>query len=166
VTEMTDPSTAMISFQEALLAGALKPQPAALDRDLFIHADQELGVARFAYVKLKGRTVTAFVNLVRVEPIDGVPCFAIGCAVPEAYRGQGRAKDAVRAALAEMRHGFRRAGIPALYVEAVVGVDNLASQHVSAATISAKPTAITDNVSGLPAFHYQVDIMSPAFMSS
>jgi hypothetical protein len=39
------------------------------------------------------------------------------------------------------------------------------SQYVSAATISANPTANTDSVSGLPAFHYQVDIMSLAFMS-
>jgi hypothetical protein len=32
--------------------------------------------------------------------IEGKPCFAIGYAVPEAYRNQGRAREIVKAALA------------------------------------------------------------------
>ena len=157
--EMTDPSNAMVSFQEVLSAGGLTPFPAALDRNLFVYADEAMGVARIVYVRLDGGTVTAFVNFAESEPIDGIRCFGIGYAVPKAYRGHGRAKDAVAAALAEMRHGFRRNGLSALYVEAVIGVDNLASQHVAAAAISGDPAKVTDSVSGLPAFRYLVDIM-------
>jgi hypothetical protein len=161
MSEMTDPSNAMISFQEALSASALRPQPCALDRNLFVHADRELGVPRLAYVRLEGHAVvTAFVNLVQVEPIDGIPCFALGYAVPEAYRGQGRAKETVAAAIAEMRHGFGRAGIPSLYVEAVVGADNHASQHVAAAALKSAPEEVTDSVSGQPALRYLVDMMA------
>jgi len=53
-----------------------------------------------------------------------------------------------------MKNGFQHAGVPALYVEGVVGIDNEASKRACAATISSNPTAITDAVSGLPALQY------------
>jgi hypothetical protein len=53
-----------------------------------------------------------------------------------------------------MRHGFKRAGIPAFHVEAIVGANNTASLRVAEQTISTSPTAITDQFSGVPAFQY------------
>jgi hypothetical protein len=88
------------------------------------------------------------------EPIEGIPCFQLGCAVPAAYRGQGRAKNIVDAAIIEMKNGLARNKISAFYVEAIVGAHNTASQHVAAATISTTPKEVTDQFSGLPALQY------------
>jgi hypothetical protein len=98
--------------------------------------------------------VTAFVEFAPCEPIEGTPCFAIGYAVPEAYRNQGRAKDAIRAAISEMQNGFSRM-MPAFYIEAIVGGDNKPSQRVAEQIISSNtPRPVTDKLSGLPAFQY------------
>ncbi|HXO04858.1 MAG TPA: GNAT family N-acetyltransferase [Candidatus Sulfotelmatobacter sp.] len=155
---MTDPSTALQSFQQELIRGGIQLRPGALDKNLYLYVDNPKGETRFTYVKLKGRrTVTAFVEFATCEPIEGKPCFAIGYAIPEVYRKQGRAKEAVSAAISEMRHGFGRIGM-VFYVEAIVGADNKASQHIAEQLISDKPEAITDHISGLPAFRYLLKI--------
>lgn len=154
MAKMTDPTDAPKSFQEALLGGQVQLQPGALEPDLFVHLDHPNGKARFTYATLQGRTVTALVILVVSDPIDGAPCFQIGYAVPEAYRQQGRAKQAVRAAIAELEYGLTRNRIATFYVEAIVGADNMASQKVAEETLSTNPVAVTDEVSGVPAFQY------------
>ncbi|WP_370198613.1 GNAT family N-acetyltransferase [Bradyrhizobium diazoefficiens] len=159
---MTDPSTALTSFQQALLGGEIELQRGALDPNLYVYSDNPEGVARLTYVRLDGKTVTAFASFVICDPIDGTPCFQLGYAVPEAYRNRGHAKDVVTAAIAEMRHGFKRAGIPAFHVEAIVGADNAASLRVAEQTISTSPTAITDQFSGVPAFQYVRQIAQAA----
>jgi hypothetical protein len=60
----------------------------------------------------------------------------------------------VAAAISELKNGLSRNKIPSFYVESVVSTDNEPSKRVSAATISSSPTAISDEVSGLPALHY------------
>jgi RimJ/RimL family protein N-acetyltransferase len=154
MTNMTDPLNALKSFQQALLLGGIQLQRGGVDRELFVHLDEPNGMPRFTYVRLQRQTVTAFVELVICDPIEGTPCFQIGYAVPESYRSQGRAKSAVSAAIAELKHGLARIPIQTFYVEAIVGADNKASQRVAAETISATPDAVTDQVSGLPALHY------------
>jgi hypothetical protein len=152
---MTDPSEAMRLFQQALAVGQIPLQKGDLDQSLFMHVDQPNGHTRFTYVRLNGLTVVALVMFVVVDPLDGLPCFQIGYAVPEAYRGQGQAKGVVRAGIAELKNGLSRAHPGAtFYVEAVVGSDNEASKRVAESTISTTPDAITDSVSGLPALHY------------
>jgi len=86
--------------------------------------------------------------------MHGLPCFQVGVAVPEAYRGKGHAKSIVAAAIAELRHGLSRNKISSFYVEAIVSIDNEPSKRVAEATTSATPVAVTDEVSGLPALHY------------
>jgi hypothetical protein len=152
---MTDPSDALKSFQQALVDGEIQLQRGQIDPELFLHLDHTNGQPRFTYVRLKHQTVTALVILVIGDPIEGVPCFQIGYAVPEAYRSQGRAKNAVGAAIIELRHGLARNRIiSTFYVEAIVGTDNESSKHVAAATITTTPVEVTDQVSGLPALHY------------
>lgn len=152
---MTDPSDALASFQQALLNGQMRLQRGALDPDLFLHFDRPDGVtARLTYVRLDRQTVTALAMFAMVDPMDGLPCYQVGYAVPEAYRGEGRAKSVVEAAIAELRHGLLRNNISTFYVEAIVGTDNEASKRVAVTTISATPVAVTDEVSGLPALHY------------
>lgn len=151
---LTDPTDTLVSFQKALLDGEIQLQPGALDKNIFVHTDRPAGTPRLTYVKLDRRQVTALAVFVLVEPIDGVRCFQIGYAVPEAMRCQGRAKDIVNAAMSELWNGLSRNGFSSLCIEAIVGADNDASKSVAAATISSAPKAITDEASGSPAFHY------------
>jgi len=153
MASMTDPSNALHSFQEALLRRGMQLQRGAVHPELYLNTEDANGQPRFTYVTLEKTTVTAFVNLVLCAPIEGTPCFQVGYAVPEAYRRQGRAKIVLRMAIAELQHGFSGLG-PALYVEAIVGVDNVPSQRVAEQAISATAVAMTDGVSGLPALRY------------
>jgi RimJ/RimL family protein N-acetyltransferase len=152
---MTDPSDALASFQQALLDGQIQLQQGAHDRNLFVHSNRPDGVTRrLTYVRLNRQTVAALAMFVMTEPLDGLPCFHIGYAVPEAYRGNGHAKSIVESSIAELKHGLLRNNISTFYVEAIVGTDNKASNRVAVATISATPVAVTDELSGLPAFQY------------
>jgi len=156
---MIDPSNALESFQHAHQRGLIRLEHGILDPALFLCVDQPNGETRFSYVRFEGKTVAAFVEFVTLEPINGVPCFAIGYAVPQAFRKQGRAKDVVSAAIAELQHGLGRYG--AFYIEAVVGTDNLASQHIAEHLISNAPVSIKDKHSGLPALQYVRKIEPP-----
>lgn len=155
---MTDPSDALPSFQAALASGQMRLQPGALDPDIYLHVDRANGAARFIYFRVENRTITAMAMLVSGPPLDGRPCFHIGWAVPTAYRNHGRAKGAITAAIAELRHGLARTGITAFYVEAIIGTDNPASQRVAAQTMLPTPTPMTDSVSGLPALQYLLPV--------
>ena len=150
---MTDPSNAPQSFQQELLRGGMRLRRGELDKNLYVYVDEPDGQRRFTYVRLDGKTVTAFVEFASCGFIEGTPCFAIGYVVPEPYRNQGRAKEVVGAAIAEMQHGFGRIGM-IFYVEAIVGADNKHSQRVAEQFVSDTPVAMTDEISGLPAFHY------------
>jgi hypothetical protein len=154
VAQMTDPSAALTSFQEVFGTEGIPLQPGVIDPDLFVYRDEPTGSLRFTYVRLDRRTVTALVMFAQVPPLKGLPCFQLGVAVPEKYRAQGRAKEIVIAATAELQNGLGRNGVAAFYIEAVVGTDNEPSKRVAAATISANPVPITDKFSGLPALHY------------
>lgn len=152
---MTDPTDALVSFQQALLDGDITLRPGELHRDVFVHADSPTpDVMRITYVTLEGQTVTALVVAVSAGQIDGLPCLQLGVAVPEKYRNRGYAKRLLAAAIAEMKNGFSRTQMPSFYVEGIVSVDNEPSKRASAATISADPKPVTDEVSGQPALRY------------
>ncbi|EMD9438619.1 GNAT family N-acetyltransferase [Burkholderia cepacia] len=105
-------------------------------------------------MRLEGETVTSLDVFVVVEPIDSVACFQLRYAVPPAHRGHGFASDLVLAAIAEMRHGFGRAGAKNFCIEAVVGADNAVSQRVAEKLGLGGPRKITDHASGKPALQY------------
>jgi len=151
---MTDPSDGMKSFQKELRRGGIAIQVTKTDPNLFIHRDAPNGPPeiRFTYVRLKGKTVTAI--FAAEPPIDGKPSFAVGYAVPKAFQKQGRAKDVLVAAIADMQAGLFRNGIPEFYIEAIVAADNAASRKIAEQVISDEPEAITEGLSGLPAFKY------------
>jgi hypothetical protein len=158
---MTDPSNALQSFQQAILRGKMQLQRGVLHPDLYLHVDDLNGQTRFTYVRLEGRTVTALVMFALCDPIEGTPCLNVGYAVPEAYRNQGRAKEAISTAISEMQHGLARQGQLVFYVEAIVGADNKSSQRVAEQAISDTAVAVTDQISGLPAFQYIRRIEQP-----
>ncbi len=150
--QMTDPMNALVSFQEVITAGGLQLQRGVLDRDVFLHVDRPEESVRFTYTRIEKGTVTALAMFVHVGRHKGIPCFAVGYAVPEKLRSQGRAKGILAAGLAELKRGLIENG--SFYINAVVGNDNIASQQVSAAIISQTPEPIIDDVSGLPALSY------------
>ena len=151
---MTDPSDALALYQQAFAAGRIPLQPGTLDRDLFVAVDQPNGHVRFSYMQADGRTLSVLVMFAQSGLVDGHPCFNVGYAVPQAYRGQGRATHALVAGLAELEHGLSRAGIPEIHIEAVIGINHTVSQKVAEAVFHDPPTEIVDSVSGLPALHY------------
>lgn len=152
---LTDPLNALLSFQRALQNRAVKPIQGELDPSILVYVDQPNGELRLTYVRLEGQRVAALVNFTDAEPIEpGVRCFGIGYAVHEKYRGQGRSKSLVEASISELSHGLARNGISEFHIEAVVGADNVASQHVAAATISPDSSPGTDTYSGVPIFQY------------
>lgn len=152
--QITDPAQAMKSFQEVLKAEGLPLHQGEIDPNIYLHKDNPNGKLRFSYVTLDGLTVTAFVSFVVCNPIEGIPCFNIGYAVPEKYRNQGRAKRIIRSAIIEMKNGISRAGIPTFYIEAIIGKNNQPSKRVAEQIISNQAQEITDQVSGLPALQY------------
>lgn len=149
---MADPFDSLKSFEKAFDNRELQLQRGEVDRELFVHADRPQGEMRLTYARVQRKSVTALAIAVLAEPIEGIPCFQLGVAVPEAYRGQGRAKNIAEAAIAEMKSGFARNNIRTFYVEAIVGAHNEPSQRVAAAVISDAPNKVTDELSGLPAF--------------
>jgi hypothetical protein len=155
---MTDPAISLRSFQEELLLGTILLSRTKLDPHLFIYRDDVGTAPRMSYARLEGRTVTAMAIFTPATPINGAPCMGIGYAVPETHRNQGRAKDIIKAAIADMQYGLRRQGHSAFYVEAIVGADNAASRRVAAQIISDSPEPMVDGISGLPAFRYLLKI--------
>jgi hypothetical protein len=81
---MTDPFSALESFQEALTNDVLSLQQGSIDPELFVHPDHPNGSTRLTYCRLDRRTVTALVMFVLVEPLEGTPCFQIGYAYEQA----------------------------------------------------------------------------------
>jgi hypothetical protein len=150
-----DLSLALASFQQALLRGEIEPEEGDFDKTLFVLRDAPPTGHRLTYTRIDGKkTVTAFVMVTPVQPIGAVPSFQVGYAVPEAYRGQGRAQDLLRAAIEEFTKGMASVGVTDLYVEATVGMDSEASKRVANAVLSPSPMEIIDKPSGLPALRY------------
>ena len=140
---------ALLSFQREFLLHEPKLKSTRLDPRLYVHIDVPNGEIRVTFMRLEGKTVTALVSFSEGEPIDGIHCYNIGYAVAEAYRNQGRAKEIVAAAIAELKGNGE-----AFYVNAIVAADNVSSQRVAAQLVSKTAVPITEPISGLPAFRY------------
>jgi RimJ/RimL family protein N-acetyltransferase len=153
---MADPLNALKSLQEEMDAHNPLVQPIRCERDkrLFYLIDEPSdGVLRLSYLRKNGLIVTALVQFIEADNYNGLPCYSIGYAVPDAYRGRGWAKDVVVSALAEFKF-FARHRLKRFYVEAVVSTKNIASQHVATAALGNNPKTGTDQGSGLPVFQY------------
>lgn len=151
---MTDPEDALKLFQYAFERGQIPVEPGRIDPTLLFAPDQPNGRSRFNYMRAKGKTLCALVMFAHSDMIEGLPCFNIGYAVAESFRGQGLAKSTLVAALDELTNGLTGARISTIHVEAVIAPDNIVSQRVAAAIFDGIPTSITDSESGLPALHY------------
>ncbi|WP_183148415.1 GNAT family N-acetyltransferase [Aeromonas caviae] len=97
--------------------------------------------------------VKALASYVPVESEDDLPCIAVGYAVAEGFRGQGLAYEILEKSLDEF-FAMSRTKVTRMHIEAVVSRENIASQKVASRFISDAPDAITDSISGMPAYHY------------
>lgn len=150
---IADPMDALISLQREVRRG-MPTHPADLSPGIRVVLDQPNGVTRYTYARIEHGRVKSIALFVHHEPIEGVPCFNLGYAVPEAYRNRGWASEIVEQSIQELRRGLGRHGVKSFYVEAVVGKDNLASQRVASKIISDVPVAGTDSESGEPILAY------------
>lgn len=159
---MTDPMHALNGLQEAIDVGVVSLeqfQPCELHPELCVMLDEPAPqVTRFTYAKFEatsnGAIVQAIALFIVTEPINGVLCFQAGYAVAGPVRRQGLGSRVVQAGIDELKNGMGRTPIKEFYVEAVVGVDNVASNKIASATISAKPEPIADALSGESALQY------------
>lgn len=162
---IVNPMDALPSFQIGILTGEIELVRGSVDQTLFAYVDNPDGTRpRYSYARLEDGRVMALAMATHAGAENGVHFMQIGYAVPEDLRGQGRAKEIARAVIAELRNGLGEAGVESFYVEAVAGVDNLASQRVAAAVIGGEPTPITDENSGEAALQYKTLIHTEASM--
>jgi GNAT superfamily N-acetyltransferase len=151
---MIDCTVRLLSFQQSLLRGEVRLHASEVDPELYVYADQTADAPRFTYVRLIGLVVTAYAVMEMTEPMQGLPCFQAGVAVPEAYRGKGYGERVLEAAIAELKDGLARNNAPSFYVKATIGMNDEAFKKVAQAIISAAPATVTDPVSGLLALEY------------
>jgi len=150
---MTDPHDALPSLQAAFSAKQLAIQRCTFDRGMWVHQDKINGKVRIAYIRSEGSTVVAFATFIQGQRIEDDPCFNAGWATLTSHRGKGLATRTVAVALVELTAGFGAYG--QFWVEAVVGLDNPASQKVAEHGMGVEGEPITDSVSGLPALMYR-----------
>jgi hypothetical protein len=155
--QMADPHQGMVSFQKGLQAGILELAPITKHPGLYSHFDVPApGVNRLTYARLTDdrTTVTAFLSVIMNGQIEGCPCVAVGYAVPEDLRNHGRARQIFREAIQDQIFQAGRNGHSALYIEAVIDMQNVASQRVAEAVLDVARESITDSASGRQAYRY------------
>lgn len=153
--QLTNPENTLRAFQRALDSQSIPTQPGSTDASLLVHMDMPEGQPRVTYARLEGKKVASLVVFCMSESIEpGVPCFGIGYAVHPRYRGEGRARSIVEAAIKEFQNGMRRNGVEHFHVEAVVGASNAPSQRVASAVISQDARPGQDALSAEKIFAY------------
>lgn len=162
--QMTNPYDTLVRFQAAIKDKLIEVQRGSLHPGLIVHYDQPAtGAYRYTYALTErnamGRPkVIAVAVYVSTEPVQGEPCFNMGYAVHENYRGKGLAKKVVSQSLDELRVGFKKF-LPAFWIEAVVARINDASNAIASKLINTTPRIeALDHDSQVPSYVYQLRI--------
>lgn len=153
MSDMADPTNALVSFQAEIKRG-MPVQHCVLHRDLSVMLDNPNGKPRYSYAKIEWGTVKGFSLFVLDSPIDDVPTFNMGYAVPAFYQNKGFGSDIVKKSIEEFSAGLASAGVRKIYIRAVVGVDNDPSNKIAKKLLSQHAEEITDKFSGRSAYHY------------
>lgn len=153
MSEMTNPTNALLSFQAEIRRG-MPVEPCTLNSELSVVLDKPNGKPRYSYAKIEWGKVKAFSMFVLDTPINDIPTFNIGYAVPEFYQKKGYGNDIVKKSIDELSAGLAKAGVRQIYIRAVVGLDNVPSNNIARRLISQNPEEIIDDLSGENAYHY------------
>jgi len=157
---IVDPMDAFKTFEPALKSGMLSVQPGTVDPELIVHADRPNGEWRMTYARRRGVAISAIAIIIPAQFEKGLPVFQIGYAVPQHLRRRGIGTEVARSAIDEFTAGMARNGIVHFFLEAVVGVKNIASQKIAARVIGGTPKEIADHNSGEAALQYMREIGS------
>jgi len=144
----------LLAFNDALRRNALRLTQGEIDKNVFVVMDKPLGELRSSYVRMERKTAIAITTFVMNQSVNAEGCFGIGYAVLPSHRGKGVATGLVKSAIAELSNGFGRNSVKAFHIEAVVGVNNLASQRVAEKTINDHRSQSVEEFSGEAAFQY------------
>lgn len=125
-----DPHDGLVELQKAIDAKVVKMDSCVLHSDIVIHFDRPNGENRFSYAKIVNGEIRSFAFFVIVEPLNNLPCFNVGYAVPEKYRNQGLGTDILKRSIDELAYGFGRNNVKEFYLEAIVGKNNTPSQKL------------------------------------
>lgn len=153
MADMTNPYTALVSYQAAYREGRIRPERCALHPNMVGLRDEETGKVRYSYALVEEGMVKGLALFIAGLPEAHIPLFNVGYAVDERYRGQGIAARVMEAGIAEMRAATKKP-FQSFYVKAVIGMSNLASQKVAERIFTSVPRDIVDGVSGQPALLY------------
>ncbi|EMR3754795.1 GNAT family N-acetyltransferase [Proteus mirabilis] len=153
MSTMTDPYEGLISYQQALNDKLISPSPCSLYKDMTIYHDVAEGNQRLTFAIMDNGIVKATAVYVFAPNIDGIPCFGIGYSVAENYRKKGIATEIVTNSIKEFSHGMK-GKLPLFYIEAIIDLNNIASQKVALKTISNTPKETIDKISGKPAYQF------------
>ncbi len=151
---MTDPYIALVSYQKALSENQISPLQCHLHKDMTFFRDVVGdGNQRLTFAIEDKGIVKAIAIYVSSPRINDIFCFGIGYAVAKEYRKQGIATQIVINSIKELSHDAK-GQIPSFYIEAMIDVNNIASQNVARKTISDTPEETIDQISGMPAYQF------------
>ncbi|HDS5078668.1 TPA: GNAT family N-acetyltransferase [Klebsiella aerogenes] len=151
--EIVDPTDSLVSFQHALSNGLINPSSCIVHPKMKVLLDNADGTPRITYAFIDGQTVKGVVIYIPVDSIEGKPCFGVAYAVADEYKMQGVGTKLLLSSIAEMQQGFKNS-FPEFYIEAIVGVDNLASNKLASKILSATSNPGEDSHSGKPINQY------------
>lgn len=155
---LVNPMDALRTFEPALRRGELDVQRGVVDPSLMIHMDMPQGIWRITYAKLRDNAVIGIAIIIPADHEKGLPVFQIGYAVPQQLRKRGIAKELARSAIEEFSAGMARNGIVHFFLEAMVGVKNVASQKVAQDVIGGEPRPTIDSNSGEEILQYLKEV--------
>ena len=156
MTEMTDPHQSLLSLQEHVSNGTVILKHCPIHQHL-LYFDYNPPGEDYSrtYCLLDEETVIAILAYTFLPPCNEVPVIQIGYAVNEKSRGTGKAKEIIGLVLEELQAELDGTDLQSLYVEAVVGIENISSQHVAAKMLSTNPKPCKDALSDSDALHFR-----------
>lgn len=157
MSSMVDPHIGLVSYQQALLQGLIRPRQCTVHKMLTVLMDDVPDGKRITYAMAEGTTVKATVVFAPNGFFEGRPCFQVGYAVAESFRRQGLAARVVKMSVEELTEGFRKV-IPAFYIEAVVSPSNPASLRIAESVIGGTREQIVDKHSRESAIRFTVAV--------
>jgi hypothetical protein len=148
MSSMTDPYDSLTGLQTAFKLKQIVLNNCKTTDFIKMHSDKPQGQLRFTYARMEGKKVVSIVVIIPAEPIERVPCMAIGYATHKLRRKKGLAIKTIKASLKEFEHGMNRNGVSEMMIEAIVGKENIASQKVAERVFKVEPREGTDQFSG------------------
>ena len=151
---MTDPIDALISLQKAVNDSTVHMTEGKFYPNVKCLIDYPDGETRYTYAKIIDNEVQAIAILGLIPMASDVPYFQIGFGVKKSKRGQGMGIRLMKQALKELVNDISTSSMKEFYLQAIVNVENEASNNISRKYISNSPTSIFDTLSGEPAYQY------------